>query len=84
MKKKFYSIVGVTPEGRYALSGVYALFETTGLPLDMIVEDLWVHWYVPAWDYFYQEAAAAGVSHRSIMQRIEDSVSLIKRLNTPS
>jgi len=76
---KFIKVVGKTPENRLVVSGVFKLFETTGLPLEIIVDELWEKGYVPSWEDFYKEAEAAGVGHRSIMIRIQEGVSILKR-----
>ena len=70
MKNKFLKIVGITPEKRYCLSGVYQLFETKGIPLENICDWCWKNNYVPAWDYFFDDAIKAGLTKEKIKLRI--------------
>jgi len=72
-------IVGITEQNRFVLSGVFKFFETNGLPLDMIAEELLKKNCVIAWDHFYLEAADAGVSSKKIMLRIEEVLNFYKR-----
>jgi len=75
---KYLEVVGKAREDRLVVSGVFKLFETTGLPLEIIIEELWEDGYIPSWNDFYKEAEAAGVGHRSIMIRIQEGVSILK------
>ena len=55
---------GETTDGRTVVRGVFRLFETEGLPLDVIFDVLKERNYIPDWEYFVQEAEGAGMKHR--------------------
>jgi len=70
-----FKVIGKTPEGLNVISGVYQFYETFGLPLDLLCEELFKKNYVPAWDDFYMAAAKAGIGHSKIMSRIQEVIS---------
>lgn len=75
------TVCGKTPEGRLAVGGVYGFYETYGLPLDLICEELWQRWMIPAWDDFYLAAAQSGVGHHKLMTKINEAAGYMQRLN---
>jgi len=72
-------IVGITEQNRFVLSGIFKFFETYGLPLDMIAEELLKKNYVIAWDQFRDDASLAGLSEKKIQLRIDEVLNLYKR-----
>lgn len=79
MSNKFLEVVEYS-ENFVIVSGVFHLFETTGIPLDLIIEYLYKKNLIPAWDDFYHEAQDAGVNIKSVIIRIQDSIQLLERL----
>ena len=59
-RKKLLHQVGVTPEGRQVMGGVYAFYETHGLPLDDILAGLWDRGAVPDWLALVRDMVDAG------------------------
>lgn len=51
---------GVTPEGRRVMGGVYAFYETHGLPLDDIFAQLWDRDALPDWVALVLDMTSAG------------------------
>ena len=69
MRSKF-EVLGKTPEGTSVVSGVFALFDTYGLPLDTILDMLREKGMMPCWTTFYNEAVSNGWKHKSVMTRL--------------
>jgi alanyl-tRNA synthetase len=70
-----FTIVGRTEGGVDVVSGVYRFYETHGLPLDVVLETLKSREAMPCWTAFYQEATAAGMKHKRILSKLEESIS---------
>lgn len=51
---------GVTPEGRKVYGGVYAFYETEGVPLDVILSCLWDRASLPDWVALALDMTRAG------------------------
>lgn len=67
-------IVGRTTDGKDVVAGVYRFFETVGLPLDIVFDELRNRNAIPSWLHFYSEAQAAGLSHDRIISKLEEAV----------
>ncbi len=73
MKKQFLRVNGATPEGKPVIGGVFALYETHGVPLDVIIGLLAERNSVPDWMEFYRAAKKAGIDHRKIVMMLRDA-----------
>jgi alanyl-tRNA synthetase len=69
-----FKIVGETTDGKIVVSGLFRLFETEGIPLDMIFEYCRQHNMMPSWIDFYQECRSAGMKHERILSKLEEAV----------
>lgn len=67
-------IVGVTPDNKYVIDGVYKYVGTIGLPLDIVLEELKDHDLVVSWPHYCMDGLKEGASPRSIKAKIYDSV----------
>lgn len=56
----FVNVVGKCPEGMLVVTGVFALYETYGLPLGMILGLMWDKGYVPDWFDLINDMVKAG------------------------
>lgn len=65
--------VGETEDGKDVVSGVFQLYATHGVPLDVIFEFLQERKMIPSWIHFCLEAAYEGMSNQAIYARIEES-----------
>ena len=68
------TIVGKTTDGKYTISGIFKMFDTLGLPLDVIFQICVEKNMMPSWIHFYNEARAAGWKHKTIISRLSDSI----------
>ena len=74
-KKRLHYQTGITPEGKPVISGVYKLYETIGLPLDVIFTCFRARNWVPDWNDFYLKALASGMEHTRIISKMEEAIS---------
>ncbi len=56
-------------------AGVYKLYETHGLPLDIILSSFKDKGWVPDWIDLYLTAISAGMGHARILSKLEESIS---------
>ena len=67
---RLIQVVGKTVEDQLVLSGLYRYFETTGLPLSDIFEEIKNKNMVPSWNHLYEEMVKAGMNHDRIISRL--------------
>lgn len=73
-KKKGITQVGVTPEDKKAIDGVFRMFDTIGLPLDIILDQLHERDLVVSWKHFFRDALKAGWTLKTTMNRVTIAV----------
>lgn len=66
---------GTTSDGRTVVQGVYRLYETEGLPLDVILDALIAHNSIPDWTAFVREAELAGMKLDRILAKLDAAIS---------
>lgn len=67
-------IAGYTTDGKIVVKGIFHFFETTGLPLDIIVDQLSSRDLVPSWHDYVLEAIAAGIPPERVKSRLEEVI----------
>jgi hypothetical protein len=65
---------GTTQDGRTVVRGVYRLYETEGLPLDVILDSLMAHDSIPDWTAFVVEAELAGMKRDRILSKLDAAI----------
>lgn len=65
---------GVTEDGRSVMGGVFALYDTHGLPLEVAFEALRERGMVPSWVEFFDDARAAGWPYRRVLARLSEAL----------
>lgn len=68
-------LVGKTTTGSYVVTGVYRYYETYGIPLDVLFEELRKRGFVPDWNAFIQEALDAGMKKSRILSMLSPALS---------
>lgn len=68
-------LVGKTIKGSGVVIGVYRYYETYGIPLDVLFEELRKRNFVPDWNAFIQEALAAGMKKSRILSMLSPALS---------
>ena len=66
-RKPLLPVIGQTTEDFLVVDGVYALYETHGLPFDVIFVELKDHGRIPSWLHVYRDARKAGVVHGRLL-----------------
>jgi hypothetical protein len=66
--------VGTTPEGLTVWGGVYAFFETHGLPLGDLLFHLWARQGIPDWKQLVEDMAAAGRPFQRCVEAVRGAV----------
>ena len=74
-KREVLQIVGKTPEGRTVVQGAYKLFETYGLPLDVILICLWERNAVPDWADLMRAMRSAGRPLDRVVETVNAAIS---------
>lgn len=67
-------ISGASSDGRPVVRGVYRMHETTGTPLDVILEGIRDRGMLPDWQSFVVEAVEAGMSLKRAIAKLEPAV----------
>lgn len=63
--------IGVTEGGTPILAGVYREYETSGLPLDVLLPMLSDIPAIPCWISLYREAKQNGMAHKRILSMLQ-------------
>lgn len=74
-KKLGFDIIGITKDGTTVVSGVFRLFDTCGLPLDIILDLCQENDLMPSWIHFYDDAIKQGWVDKTIFNRLETNIS---------
>ena len=75
MQRRMLIQTGVDPDGRRVFSGVYAFFETHGLPLDLVLAWLWDHDEAVAdWDELLRSMVTAGRPYERACETITAAI----------
>lgn len=65
---------GQTTDGRTVIRGIFRLYETEGLPLDVIFDSLISRNCIPDWKHFVQEAEDAGMKLDRILSKLDPAI----------
>jgi hypothetical protein len=66
--------VGVTPSGERVMAGLFAFYDTYGLPLEFIFEFCRAQHLMPSWLHLRDEALAAGWSRARLHVRLAEAL----------
>lgn len=75
MKKTDFVQVGVTPEGKPVMSGVFSFYESHGIPLEIIFMSFIDKGLVPSWIDLYRDMRSSGMKHDRIIIKLQDAIS---------
>lgn len=67
-------ISGTSSDGRTVVRGIYRMHETTGTPVDVILEGIRCRGMLPDWQSFVVEAVEAGMSVKRAISKLEAAV----------
>ena len=74
-RKQLLTVVGVTEDGSKVVSGIFRMFDTVGLPMDVVLDVCRNSGFIPSWTHFYTEAIAAGWKPKTVYNRLMDNIS---------
>jgi alanyl-tRNA synthetase len=72
--KNHVKVVGKTEDGELVVSGIFKIFDTLGLPLDVIFDLCKTSNMLPSWIHFYDEATSYGWKDKTIVNRLETNI----------
>jgi alanyl-tRNA synthetase len=70
----FITITG-TSDGKMVVDGIWKIFETHGLPLDIILTLCLNKGWVPDWIALYKQMKQSGMKHGRILSKLEEAIS---------
>ena len=65
---------GITSDNKKVISGVYKMFDSHGIPLDIIFSILKDKNMIPNWIHLYKDCRFVGMSHDRILSKIEEAI----------
>lgn len=74
MSANILRIIGETADQRPVYGGVFQFHETTGLPLDVVLEGIQTAGGVPCWVSFVLDAVEAGMSEERALSKLESAI----------
>lgn len=74
MRKPTLVITGKTQDGRQVVGGVFKLFDTFGIPLDMVLMNLEDHGLVVDWPDFIEAALIQGWKMKTVVSRLGEAI----------
>ena len=66
--------VAITTDGKLVLAGLFRVYETEGLALDIILSACQQNNAVPSWIDLYIEMISAGMKHTRILSKLEEAI----------
>jgi len=73
-KQNPIDIIGETTDDKIVVKGLFKMYDTLGLPLEVMFDELQAKGIVPSWIDFYNEAKEAGWKHKTIISRLSESI----------
>lgn len=71
---KLLKVVGHNNDGVEIVSGVFKLYDTCGMPLDLIFDYLKDNNMMPSWIHFYEDAVNGGWKDKTINLRLNEAI----------
>lgn len=72
--KSIIYITGYTEDNQMVVGGVWSLYETHGLPLDIIFDVCIERKWIPGWIDLYKEMKKSGMEHSRILSKLEEAI----------
>ena len=66
--------VGETTNAKILVDGIWAMYETHGLPLDIIFDLCIRKEWMPDWIELYKQMRDSGMKHSRILSKLEESI----------
>lgn len=70
----FIHIIGYTESNETVIGGVWKIYETYGLPLDIIFDICLRRKWIPGWINLYEDMRNSGMEHGRILSKLEEAI----------
>lgn len=67
-------IIGYTEADETVVGGIWKIYETHGLPLDIIFDLCIQRKWIPGWIDLYQDMIKSGMEHTRILSKLEEAI----------
>jgi hypothetical protein len=74
MSRGMCRLVGRTADGYLVFTGLYQLYETTGMPLDFCIAYFYERKIMPCWTSLYKDGVKAGAKPARWIRTIRDCI----------
>jgi hypothetical protein len=74
MGKSPIQISGKTIDGRLVLKGIFEFSSTTGLPLEMIIDQLTKQNMIIDWLDYYNKSIQSGIKKNRVIEKIRNAI----------
>jgi len=68
------TVSGFTSERKPVVTGVFRLYDTIGLPLNIILDQIILNGWVVDWEVFYNDAMKAGWKKTTFRNRVSEAL----------
>jgi len=72
--KALFTLTGMTEADEYVVDGAWKVYESHGLPLDMIFTTFQTKKWIPDWILLYKQMRASGMKHDRIFSKLEEAI----------
>jgi len=69
-----FTLAGKTQDGKQIVQGAFAMVDTYGIPLDIVLSTLEDRGMLPDWLDFYESALAAGWNPKNVITKLEMAI----------
>ena len=75
MSRNLFTQVGVTSDNNIVVDGVWHVYETYGIPLDILLTCLKVNNSIPDWILLYKQMRISGMDQDRVFSKLDEAVS---------
>lgn len=72
--KALFTITGITETNEEVVDGAWKMYETHGLPLDMVFTCFKSKKWIPDWILLYKHMRVSGMKHDRVFSKLEESI----------
>lgn len=72
--KALFTLIGITEADEYVVDGAWKMYETHGLPLDIIFDACIRKNCIPDWVLLYKQMRISGMKHDRIFSKLEEAI----------
>ena len=72
--KALFTLTGITEANEEVVDGAWKMYESHGLPLDMIFDVFIQKKWIPDWIMLYRHMRTSGMKHDRIFSKLEEAI----------